>query len=167
MAGGRGGKWRQLDYHCWTSCWPSSPPSFLRETLIWPVTTVFIPLTLAVYVVCGVRHMLRMSQVRIIYGWRYQFLTSSVKPLASWEWIFPAFLKPWFQEFSEGDHSTRQISDCSTSWSLAESIIVDVLHNDGGDLLGLHGDHGRESGSTSRIWWTMAKLFTCINSVWG
>ena len=24
------------------------------------------------------------------------------------------------------------------------AIVVDVLHNDGEDLLGLHGDHGRE-----------------------
>ena len=62
--------------------------------------TVFIPLNLTVYVVCSVRHMLRMcvlwcavciacygcgaecvSHVRIICGWRYYFMTSSVKPL--------------------------------------------------------------------------------------
>ena len=44
------------------------------------------PLTLTVYVVCDVRHMLQMSRVRIIYGWRYYFLTSSVKPLAKHYW---------------------------------------------------------------------------------
>ena len=86
-----------------------------------------------------------------IFHWLPQADLSPSISERSWELIFPAVLKPWFQEFSEeGDHSTRQISDCSTS--RAESIIVDVLHNDGGDLLGLHGDHGRESGSTSRIW---------------
>ena len=70
------------------------------ERLYSTQPTVFIPLNLTVYVVCGVRHMLRMcvlwcavciacygcgaecvSHVRIICGWRYYFMTSSVKPL--------------------------------------------------------------------------------------
>ena len=95
-----GGNWRWLDYHCCSYCWPSSPPSFLWDALFNPQCS-YLSISQSMWcalwdtcygcVFCGarrvshvtgvVRSVCHMSQVRIICGWRYYFMTSSVKPL--------------------------------------------------------------------------------------